>query len=469
MKRYLPATERTYKLFFPSPFPDEFHAGYFGRLAELNGLPKDRIKAMKVLKAIAPSEYFPDGYEPQMIQMLAFAAAMTLPDFVRGHTLLPYRRAIASHKETLLHGDPSDLQMLRFAATRVAREGAYFCANCINEDIKKGGMSYWRRSHQIPGLLICSAHGTALRYMETEAAFRMAPSQCMPVSLPIDEEWAIQSHANPLVAKFIELSLALASSDKPLPIKPVRQALVQIARQKGISVYAKSSKELLSDRIVAHFPQRWLESVFPGITAKHSGEMLHQIDGVLYLSTCSSTVAAYLLAICMLFDSNEQALEALASIGPETVLNTRVCVPRAQLDFESLLVDYVEFKGSHAAVARKRKMPTITLTQQLRNLGLPNLTLSGSRRGSLLDAAYNFFIHGLPMAESAKRANVMLADLERIVRYAGVELIASLKQMSPTALQSKSTARLGKGQLPHRMSFALRVGDCIEDPAKKAA
>lgn len=455
-------------MFFAAPLPDEFHPSYLGRLVDLNGLPKDRVKLMEFLRAKVPKDYIVGGAEPHTIEILAFAASMSLPDFVRKHTLLPYRRAVASHKEKLLHGDPNDRPMLRISAPQVAREGAYFCSSCTNDDHRQFGMSYWRRSHQIPGLFVCPVHGVALRYVETEEGFWSAPSRAESTSHSIDEEWALQSYENPLVRRFIELSLALAGSDKPLQIKPLREMLVQRARHQGFSIYSTASKNLLSDSIVERFPRQWLEAIFPGITSKLPGEVLNQIDGVLFLSTCSSSAAAYLLAIASLYDSTEQALAALGTVNStEKRPSPRVANTRADLGIEALRAGYIEVMGNHAALARKHKQPVVRLSQQLRNLGLPNLTLAGNRQGSLVDAAFNFFSLGLSIAESATRANVRVTDVERIARYAGADLIAALKQISPVPVTSasKANARLGTGQLPHRMGFALRPIDSSDHSA----
>lgn len=297
--------------------PDEIHSGYLGRLIDINGLPRNSKKALGIIKACAPADFFPGSREPSIVQVLAFAAAMTLPTFVRNHTLLPYRRSIASHKVALAHGDSNDLQMLRYAATRVSRDGAFFCTRCIDEDLAElsCGMSYWRRIHQLPGLYICPTHGEALRYADSHEAFQMPPSQCLSFSSPIHKEWALKVHAHPMVSKFIKLSLMLSNSDRPFQLKFIRYILIWRANNKGLSPYAKRDRKVISDHIVECYPGKWLEVLFPGITTKQNGEVLHPIDSVLYPNTRNLPVSAYLLVICVLLDSTEEAIDLLLKYG----------------------------------------------------------------------------------------------------------------------------------------------------------
>jgi hypothetical protein len=48
-----------------------------------------------------------------------------------------------------------------------------FCDKCRQTDIEKHGETYWRRAHQIKGVLVCPAHGTPL--MESDAAVTRRP------------------------------------------------------------------------------------------------------------------------------------------------------------------------------------------------------------------------------------------------------------------------------------------------------
>jgi hypothetical protein len=37
-----------------------------------------------------------------------------------------------------------------------------FCPQCVSQDIEEHKFSYWRRTHQLPGIPWCMKHGTQL-------------------------------------------------------------------------------------------------------------------------------------------------------------------------------------------------------------------------------------------------------------------------------------------------------------------
>lgn len=436
-------------MFYPSTLPDEIHEGYYGRLVRINALPEKDQKLLSIVREQLPAIAFPNG-PPLMVEILAYSANMAMPEFVRLHTLQPYRRAIASHKPELVHGDQNDLSMIRYSAGRLARPGAYLCCSCVEQDVKHIGVSYWRRTHQIPGVYVCPEHGRALRYMEGANAFLYSPSMFVEVAHVVNEQWAVENDEHPAVRNFLNLSILLASGERPFDLKIVRGVLAQQAKRLGLYAYARSSSEYLSDRIVSIFPGQWLETIFPGITAKPVGTKVDQIDGVLYLSTSSSSVAAYLLAIFVLFDSIDEALDAFEGTQKKgSAAHERTTAEPTVNHQVDLRAEYIRTKGSHLRIARENGIELHTVINGLREVGLPNLTVKGKYKERLFEAAANFYVHGCPLVQSAIDAGVSLEDLERVVRHAGADLYAALKKMMRVSGTTRADAPLGVNQLPH--------------------
>ncbi|XLZ68600.1 TniQ family protein [Massilia sp. SR12] len=436
------------RLFYPVPLPDEIHEGYYGRLVRINAFPEKSHLLLPIVRSHFPADLFPKG-RISLIELLSYSANMPLPDFVRGHTLLPYRRAVASHKPELAHGDASDRAMILSAGPRLARPGAYFCVACIEADHKTIGMSYWRRAHQLPGMYVCPEHDQALRYMDKVNAFLQAPSSCMDAAHLINEKWALENHSNAAVSRFLTLSLTLASSKLPFHVKKIRLVLAQHAREQGLNVSAKTGTEFLSDRIVSTFPAQWLETIFPGLTSKPVGERINQIDGVLYLSTCSSSVAAYLLSISVLFDSEQMALAALAGsefLQPVSRKTSRGQTPALNI---CLKEEYIRTRGNHLRIARENGIELHAVTSSLRDSGFPNLTVKGNSKERMVEAAVNFYVREHALAKSAELAGVNPEDLERVVRNAGSGLTLALKRMIRILGSTKADAPLGSNRLPH--------------------
>lgn len=444
--------ELDHRLFYPAPFPDEFYEGYYGRLARLNGLPTKAQNLSSIVRSQFPTGVFPDG-RLSIIELLAYSASMPLHDFVRNHTLLPYRRAVASHKPELEHGDSSDRALIRSAGPRVARPGAYFCVACIDEDYRDIGMSYWRRCQQLPGMYVCSEHQRTLSYVDKSNAFLQAPSVWIDSANVLNEQWAMENHNHPAVSRFLNLSLTLANSKLPFQAKKVRPLLAKQARERGIHISSATATEYLSDRIVSAFPAQWLETIFPGLTSKAVGTKLNQIDGVLYLCTCASSVAAYLLAFCVLFDSEQMALSALADaqLNDTAERNKTFDDPAAEWTTD-LQAEYIRTRGNHSRIARENEIELHTVIRKLRGAGLPNLTTKVPNNAGLFEAAVNFYLLDHALVKSAELAGVNPEDLERIVRCAGSGLTTALKRMRRVAGPTKAGAPLGRTQLPHLIS-----------------
>lgn len=87
-----------------------------------------------------------------------------LGDFLERHTLLPYHRPfLGSRAAKKLAALPS-----RFELTPKDVLGAdelvapRFCPACVREDLERLGQPYWRRTHQVSGVLVCHEHEIGL-------------------------------------------------------------------------------------------------------------------------------------------------------------------------------------------------------------------------------------------------------------------------------------------------------------------
>ena len=88
----------------------------------------------------------------------------------REHTLLPYYTAYQGEtirqlaEERLRTGRGEVHLKLGLAAFSIARETVLrFCPECFEAMIAERGEAWWRRAHQLPGVLVCPDHGCPLR------------------------------------------------------------------------------------------------------------------------------------------------------------------------------------------------------------------------------------------------------------------------------------------------------------------
>lgn len=418
-------------MIYPSTLPDEVHIGYWGRFNRWNGL-RSEADAIELLKARAASENLISS-DPGLIELLSFASSMPIREFVRRHTQLPYRRSIASYKQDLVHGDEQEMSMIRYSANRFARPAAYFCATCVDADVVFHGTSYWRRCHQLPGMYVCPLHGDALYYIDSLKAFMLAPTVGLEGCHAIDSAWASENHENKHVQEFLRLSLALAELPRPISLHRARSVLCVRAKTLNISVYpTKNSKYRLSDKIFSRYPGSWLELVFPQASAKSPGEIQHQLDGILYCSTSSSSIVAYLLGACVLFDTADDFLRALSDAEPATPgkRSDRWEKVDRKIELHEGLASYIRCQGSHAKIAREYGLPVSAIKSQLLAFGLPNLGSPNNLQYSKhAFALHYFYSHQMSLDVSARLAGVPAEDVESMVRQAGIHLPAALRQM----------------------------------------
>jgi hypothetical protein len=156
----------------PRPYPDEVIGSVIERGCYQSGLS---VKLM-VRSLFGPSR-----------SHLSFLMASKLPELGRNmgidaeelltlHTMFPYAVAFMPRSE---HSKQKS-KALRLAenecigsVTKNVSHGVpmrRFCPHCLSEDLRLYGESYWRRSHLLPGVFICTQHRTEL--VETEVRLK---------------------------------------------------------------------------------------------------------------------------------------------------------------------------------------------------------------------------------------------------------------------------------------------------------
>lgn len=159
-------------LYFPTPYPDELLYSMFARFQFHMGY-RNTYAALKALfgQGRAVISYDFQGGLSRLSWLLEERWRISLADAAHRFTLTPYYLSTlvaeqrAKLAEVLESGDASALAIrLGLLGIHVrAPEFLRMCPVCIDEDLLKFGETYWRRSHQLPGVLMCSSHSTELR------------------------------------------------------------------------------------------------------------------------------------------------------------------------------------------------------------------------------------------------------------------------------------------------------------------
>lgn len=121
------------------------------------------------------------------IPQLARFFRLPLESLVWRHTSIPYCTAYlepAAFERALRYvRSAAGTGLGAFVQNATTGRGVWrFCAGCVSDDLHQFGESYWRRMHNLPGVVICPVHGTYLR--GTDTPIRM--SSGVPLHLPSD-------------------------------------------------------------------------------------------------------------------------------------------------------------------------------------------------------------------------------------------------------------------------------------------
>lgn len=435
----------------PAPMPEEMDSGYLGRIMRINRYrsPKDMVDAM----AAHFGEEARTRREVTTHELLSRMAGMTTEHFAQRHTSMPLRRGITSYFPGLAHGSEERKSLLHNSASLRKGQAAFFCKECVKADVHFHGTSYWRRDLQTPGQIWCPKHVKPLHFTASSDPFIASPAMFMEVADQIPEDWVKPAIGNVHVERFLELAAALYDRSAPLDVALIAPLLRDAGSAQGFKVNASSKQgALISDHIKALFPEQWLSMVFHEVVAKGLGTYLHQVDGTLYLRKSASSVIAYLLALSVLFESADRAINALAEACNGNVApgwRPRL-VKRSIPDMDELLEHYAAAKGVHVGVARLLELPVHVVRKALCDIGLPSLPeWDATSAVGAVAALRAYYLDKRSYISCQEISGLTEARFDALMRQCGPKLAIALERMSPKSKIRPRALRL-KGRLPSR-------------------
>jgi hypothetical protein len=162
----------------PAPYPDELLYSVFARAARYLGITSPKCLTATLFGSRGALAV-PD-LPSRLSSVEPWARTewgLSLEDIALGHTAAPYylhlrgRRAYRS-AVAAMRGTGRHLQLRLGICTSIVRDTNFFrlCPDCVRDDLRRLGETYWRRCHQLPGCLVCPEHGTVLNV--TSVTFR---------------------------------------------------------------------------------------------------------------------------------------------------------------------------------------------------------------------------------------------------------------------------------------------------------
>lgn len=305
-----------------TPHPDEIAEGHLGRIAILKGFESQKSCLEHLVSELKENKHF----DPTMttVEVLSAFSGKNLHRYMKLHTLLPFTCFAGNDKKRTKTGSwTRDAQ--KNDGLRRLRNGAYFCSECVQEDVQFLGYSYWRRTHQLPGVFWCDKHPeVCLQEVATDNPFGRLPQNWINDSATRKYTISPEIKHHPLVIRFNFFCRKMLNSNKSYDILRVRPPMSFLARVAGLQVENSSvglKYPYFSDLIARIFPKEWLDSVAPNCFKKAYGERYPKIDSALVPGLMSFHLLGTAFGMTLMFGSMSIALTFISSDTSD--INTR--------------------------------------------------------------------------------------------------------------------------------------------------
>lgn len=252
----------------------------------------------------------PRSHRPSKAQLIAEIGKLSDQDFVCSHTYKPiygaFERTIqwcAPHG-TNERGAPCNLML------KHRRGGYYFCPLCASEDVKFWGRSYWRRSHQIPGIFWCSKHELPLNSV-TGNDLSIQPHETIDTSCQCTSSHFPEKNTIP--ARYQILVNSIFEFRTPILLYELVNLLKAKMKKVGYSIRAIGSwRNFLSNTVLSKCSHQWCHDLFPNFAEKTAGRFFHDIDAI--ETRRHDNAVAYILALAVLYDDPDGAALQLSRL-----------------------------------------------------------------------------------------------------------------------------------------------------------
>lgn len=367
----------------PSLLPDEDARGYWGRVMRLNGVPGAPHTEATFTSATRNRLLTDHGIKPGMAEVLSAVAGIPMTNLVHAHTLVPFSGAILA----VVNGDwcgnsHTSKELLRVATHPNARRRS-LCRECVSEDLDFWGFSYWRRSQQLPGIVWCTKHGCALLRAQASDTWQTMPHEASPNAQSVSDAVVEHALAHPVLLRYAEVCNELLNFKQPLSTFQVVRALTRRARSLGLTHKTAIAGGKLSEYAASCISGPWQREFWSTAPSAPINSCFHALDATLsrLLGTCEAD--AYALAIALLYNSVDDALNELSTPLPP-------------------LSEFLPF----ANVEAEKRLPN----EHSRD-GQANLL-----RQTRLQQSIELVLNGCPLNQSARMHGWSVPTLERMMR-----------------------------------------------------
>jgi Tn7-like transposition protein D/TniQ len=133
------------------------------------------------------------------------------------------------------------------------------CQKCLDEDIQNHQVSYWHRSHQLPGVWICPIHSVHLLSSTTKSNGVERFFWCLPNADELESPFAASETSHPqsnaALMKLTQSSTALATLPDSFSFDPTRLQQCYLARLKDRGLVKESGLQIKPKELGVQFSE----------------------------------------------------------------------------------------------------------------------------------------------------------------------------------------------------------------------
>lgn len=415
---------------------DEVIQGWRGRMRSINCITlKEKIE--NLIEAHARSLDINISEGADFFQHVACILSMPREQVIQRHTLTPFFNALINLKQNK-PGTKSPRHRLtteRFAPFKLGEKYPRYCWQCAQEDLSALGFSYWRRIHQLPGMLWCSKHGSLLSSSSRREAFDQCPHEI--IDAVIDQrthEFSPEQAA--LLKRYAYIASEICEQGPTIDSRTTSITLGQMARTADLRISKIGTRSTVSNRLMELLPLWWLEETIPRV---HwiPNKYISTIDGICSPDATRYTPATLSLLAALFYEDEQQAVAEIFSPSnptPDRALGA------AFWGSWKVFEEYVSQEGVVSRVAEHLGIPSSTVSMGLLRQGLPGL----GRSSATLHAAHAF-LSNHSLVDACANHNASIEEVESLVRMSGTKLKTALdKIMGDAQHKPQSTPRVRK-------------------------
>ncbi|MEM1171187.1 MAG: TnsD family transposase [Cyanobacteria bacterium P01_H01_bin.35] len=277
--------------FFPHPYPDELLYAILARYHIRSGNNSSKITLKELFNdtnTIATAD-LPCNIDA-LIKQLPLLSSYTAEEFINNHTLyqfyapfLPQQRAITIKQSMKASYGGNIHTRIGIAASSIPMLQVFrFCPDCLKQDEKQYGETYWHRIHQTPGVLVCPHHGTPLH--NSSVTFQRLNQHEYEAASPENcQKNASVTDYSPKVLKILlklaqDIAWLFENPQSPQSLDWYRQRYLNILIDKELATASKRvHQKPLIDEFIFFYGQEILEYLHSMIDDKDHDNWLSSI------------------------------------------------------------------------------------------------------------------------------------------------------------------------------------------------